>query len=143
MNVVKFYFVNALEIFIGAIIILLSVKIKSNNLFSNEYLTTAVNFFMRPLILVIFLPMSSKIIGAMVSGSSLADTSNVAGGAFRSMLRTTSIGGIGKGLMGGRKGERGIDSVVRSIQKTNNAINNRRDTRLRENTDEIKNYFNK
>lgn len=110
MNVFKFYFVNTLEVFMGAVIFLIVIKMPILALPDGETgnvasLTTSI---IKPLIVAIFLPAVSKIIGAITSGNSLADTSGAAGGVFRRMAGAVGLGAAAHklgGLMSGGKGK--------------------------------------
>lgn len=139
MNVVKFYFVNALEVFLGAIIFLLAYRIKFE-VNGNNIIEKLVYCFIKPLIVVIFLPMSSKIIGAIVSGSSLADTSGAAGRAFSGMLRTLGVGGVGKAIMDGIKNSVGRLSGKKASKKQSSNGNS---NSLKANTDADLKHFNR
>lgn len=110
MNVFKFYFVNTLEVFMGAVIFLIVVKMPMISIPDGETgnVASLVVSLVKPLIVAIFLPAVSKIIGAITSGSSLADTSGAAGGAFRRMAGTIGLGATAHklgGLISGGKGK--------------------------------------
>lgn len=124
MSVIKFYFTNAIEIFVGAVIILLVGRL-SYELGLGEgdaikelmgmgkgsfakmvhtpslLLGTLKPFLLSmfpPLLLAILLPTTSKIVHALIQGVGLADTSDTANRAFNGMVKGAVFGGMGHSL---------------------------------------------
>lgn len=102
---IRYYFVNMIEIFLGAVIILLSsqisqtvVEIADTSGLSLNMLTYSLLSVALPLIQAILMPATSKVLSSLLSGS-VSDNNTDAMGGLKNLVGYTGIGMAGSALM--------------------------------------------
>ncbi len=105
MSYFKYLWTNFLEMFLMNIMILLVCKLSEMGFPSNNFISSLIGNVLKPTILLILLPASSKIINSLVNGGGSADTTDgvrqgirgITGGATKaSVLGASAKGGLGK-----------------------------------------------
>ena len=106
INAIKHFWTLLLELFLGAVIIMLVLSLDTSQIKASLLISIFINSFLKPVLLTILLPLSNKIISSLAQGSGGADASHAVQGGVAGAVRGLSAGfqGAGKGMGGMSKG---------------------------------------
>lgn len=124
-TLIKYYIVNFIEIFVGAITILIVKKVFQNirptGTGASLWLINLIQFVAQPTILMILMPASSKILSSLLSGS-VSDNNADVTSAVRTLGSSTALAGSAKLISGINKKTASIKSPLKELKKENKML---------------------